>query len=154
MKDLMFFIIVVSPLLFCIYCAWKEAEVSAPYRIFNIYGRVKVYLFTDFIAVAIVGFGSVIYSIFSKTKTDYGFLVMSVLFIFIGIGVSVFIYRSTKSKCPNGPLKDKLLISMIISGVGITFNLITQEFPRFYKRRAELRLTTLQSTCILNKLKK
>ena len=34
------------------------------------------------------------------------------------------------------------------------FNLITQEFPRFYKRRAELRLTTLQSTSILNKLKK
>ena len=42
----------------------------------------------------------------------------------------VFIYRSTKSKCPNGPLKDKLLISMIISGVGITFK-ITSVFLMF-----------------------
>ena len=34
------------------------------------------------------------------------------------------------------------------------FNLITQEIPRVYKRREELRLTALLSTCILNKLKK
>ncbi len=99
-----------------VYCAWKESEITAKYKAFNVYGKFKAYMFTNFICVAIIGMIFCIYSVLSKLESDYA--ILGIFFIVLGVAVSSFIYRSVKNKCPDGALKDKLMISMIISVFG------------------------------------
>ena len=102
-----------------LYCAWKESEITAKYAAFNVYGKFKAYIFTNFICVAIVGIILFICSITSKLES--AFAIVGTFLIIIGVAISSLVYRSAKSKCPDGPLKDKLMINMIISGFGSSF---------------------------------
>ena len=113
MNDL-FFIICLLPVAFMFYCSWKVDQVLLPYKTFNVFGKFKAYMFTNFVTVAFVG----ILLMFIQS------VLLGLIVFIIGVSISSFIYRSTKSKCPDGPLKDKLMKNMIIVGVGSSFNTI------------------------------
>ena len=118
----MLFILIIVVIAASIYCIWRESEVTAVYKAFNVYGKFKAYLFTNFICVAIVGVVLFICSIASKIESD--FAILGIFLIIIGVLVSSLVYRSAKSNCPDGYLKDKLMINMIISGWGSGFKSI------------------------------
>ena len=120
------FLLLIPVLLFVfsVYCAWKADNVSLPYRTFNVYGKIKSYIFMNFIAVSFCGIIWVLYLLLSKKPIDYGEVGFSFFLIIIGMAVSNFIYKSAKNKCPDGPMKDKLAVSMIISGIGYTTNTV------------------------------
>lgn len=103
------------------YCAFKESEITAKYQTFGVYGRFKAYLFLDMAAAGVVFIlGAFIFPIL-QSKID-----MLVWFVFgaICVAIAFYIFHSAKSKCPEGPLRDKFLISMVITGVGVAVKII------------------------------
>ena len=123
MREFLLFVIGTSPLWFGIYCARNADEVLMPYKMFNIVGRFKSFVFFMFFGSGVLGLGlglvTLIYSHDSNLRLSPYFL-SCILCIVVG----VLIYRSIAAKCPAGPLKNRLAWSMIVSGCGSIFRVI------------------------------
>lgn len=112
---------VMTYLALCVYCAFKENATTAKYQTFGVYGRFKAYLFVDMIAAGVVFILMAFTVSLPQRVTDMlAFLAIGAICIIIAF----LIFRFAKSKCPEGDLRDKLLISMIITGMGITVKLV------------------------------
>ena len=119
-KSLVLFIPVFILLALCIVCAVKESAVTGKYKTFGVYGRVKAYLFCDMILAGPV---SIIASLVPSLRKYSGFSpLMGIIIGVVCIVIGVLIFLSTKSKCPPG-LQDKLLVSMFITGMGVSFKI-------------------------------
>lgn len=112
------FLILLLPAAFAFYCAWKADDVYMPYKVFDVFGKFKARMFVNFIWVAIVGVFGIIYCLLSKKSFDSLETGFFVLMVPLGVAISILIYKSSKGKCPDGPLKDNLAKNMYIAGSG------------------------------------
>ena len=106
--------LLIIPAVLLIICAFREIKVTGTFKAFGVYGRLKAYLFIDMLAV---GIASIVLAFMDKPMI--GSKLVSIL---AGIGflvIAVLIYLSTLAKCPDF-LKGSLLISMLITGFGVT----------------------------------
>lgn len=110
------FLILIAPISF--YSAWKCDEIYLPYKTFNVFGKFKAYLFVNFIELAIVAVIVLIGSLFSKNPVDSSNVPFFILMIPLGIAIAMWAYKSAKSDCPDGPLKDDLAKNMFMTGAG------------------------------------
>lgn len=103
----------------CLICACMESKVIAPYKWFHVFGRVKAYLALDFLVGGVVLLGAAVLG-----KSDVvgvpggaGIAIGAVL-----LALSVLLYWTTLRKCPD-MLKKKCVISMIVTGLGVTMKI-------------------------------
>ncbi len=112
-------VVAIAVLIFLIIVAKKESEVTGTYKAFGVYGRIKAYLFCDFIFAGIAMFITGIATVFAEGEA------VALLYSLLGVGLfalGILIYKTTAKKCPDF-LKKKLLKSMLISGWGVAIKL-------------------------------
>ncbi len=99
-------------------CAFVESKVTGINKAFGAYGRLRAYLFTDFL---LLGIASIV-TAFVMEKPIMGTKTVSILGGLACIVIAVLIFIITLSKCPD-MLKGKLFFNMLISGLGIAAKL-------------------------------
>lgn len=97
-----------------ILCAVKDSSVTGTYKAFGVYGRILAYLFVDGVTVACAGLFGLL-GIFGGHRADIG---TSLLLALLGVAMAIVIYWFVLQRCPD-MLKDRLLISLLISGFGV-----------------------------------
>ena len=105
---------------FLIYCAIKESAITGTYKAFNVYGRVRAYLLIDALLFGIIFLFFMFFAGFSNLP---GEVAKSALGFIASCAVAILIYMNTRSRCPE-MLRDRLLISMIITGLGVTMKVV------------------------------
>ena len=99
-------------------CAFKESSTTGLYKAFGVYGRIRAYLFIDFVFAGIAMIFAVLAMPFGGENLGITntilYLVGGVVLLVLGAGI----YLMTYARCPD-MLKGKLLISMLISGWGV-----------------------------------
>ncbi len=101
-----------------IICAFAESKVTGVNQAFGAYGRIRAYLFTDFL---LLGIASIV-TAFVMEKPIMGTKTVSILGGLACVAIAVVIFIVTLSKCPD-MLKGKLFFSMLISGLGVAFKI-------------------------------
>ena len=109
--------IVVAAVLVLI-CAFAESKVTGVNKAFGAYGRLRAFLFTDFL---LLGITSVV-TAFVMEKPILGTKTVSILGGLGFVVLAVLIFIVTLSKCPS-MLKGKLFFNMLISGLGVSAKL-------------------------------
>lgn len=102
-----------------IVCAIKESSTTGLYKFFGVYGRLKAYLFIDMVGA---GIAMIVSAFIPGLDLEYS-PIMMVLIGVVCLAIGILIYITTALKCPAG-LKSRLLISMIISGLGIAMKIV------------------------------
>lgn len=105
-------ICVIALLAIMVICAVKESKVTGTYKAFGIYGRLLAYIFVDGVFIFVLG----IIGLFGVLKLG---VLPSLMLIVLGATMAVGLYFLVRRKCPDD-FKGKLLISMFISGFGIS----------------------------------
>lgn len=114
MKDNPFVLVAaIAFLVLVLICALKESKRTTLYKAFNVYGRLKAYIFVDFLGA---GIAMLVMGIIGS-KLDLPRWLAIILGVVL-IAIAVLIYILTAKKCPDG-LKKGLLISMLITGFGV-----------------------------------
>ncbi len=106
----------------CIICAFQESAVTGLYRAFGVYGRVKAYLALDLTLAGVLLILIPIASLFVPQLAEDVSGIGSVFLYLTGgaicLAIGILLYWTTLAKCPP-MLKDRCIISMVISGMGI-----------------------------------
>lgn len=100
-------ILIVVALVLMGICAFKESKTTGLYRAFGVYGRISAY-FCLFVPIGLI------MAIVSVVNGD----VMTALVCLVVMVIGIFCFWNANRKCPDF-LKRKLIISMIISGLGV-----------------------------------
>ena len=115
-------VLAVAFLAVCIVCACVESKVTAPYKWFKVYGRFKAYLAMDLTMVGIVGIVAGIVSPNSVVMFGVESRAVTVLGSTALLVPGLLLYALTVIKCPPF-LRGKCIISMIITGFGVTMKI-------------------------------
>ena len=110
--------IVVAAVLVLI-CAFAESKVTGVNKAFGAYGRLRAFLFTDFL---LLGIASVVVTAFVMEKPILGTKTVSILGGLGFVVLAVLIFIVTLNKCPS-MLKGKLFFNMLITGLGVSAKL-------------------------------
>lgn len=106
----------------CLYCFFKEKNITGMYKVSGIYGRIYAYFAVN-LAVGGVAFLGAIFTGETNTGTD-------IVTGAVALGVSVFLYWRVYSKSPDF-LKKRCLRDLTISGFGATLR-VTLWFMRIF----------------------
>ena len=106
-----------------IVCAFKESATTGLYKTFGVYGRIKAYLFVDAVVVALLMLVSMLALPFGGLPIGADSMLVALPLFCVAVAAAVLLYLHTRSRCPD-MLRDKLLISLLISGLGITMKLV------------------------------
>ena len=115
-----------------IVCAFKESATTGLYKTYGVYGRIKAYLFIDAVVVALLMLISILALPFGGLSIGADSVLVAIPLLCVAVAAAVLLYLHTRSRCPD-MLKDKLLISMLISGLGITMKLVFFFIRVFWK---------------------
>lgn len=118
-------ILVLVFLALAVICAFKESKVTGPYKACKVYGRFKAYLALDFtfagLTMAVASLiGTITGSESMKESGMYG--VVSILMGLVLVALGVLLYWTSYKKCPDF-LKKKCVVSMLITGLGVTMKI-------------------------------
>lgn len=105
-------ILAIAFLVICAVCAVKESKVTGTYKAFGVYGRIAAY-FSMFAPLGLIMF---VVSFFEDSFADQRWTML--ILALVGTLFYVFAYL----KCP-AFLKKKLIISMLISGLGVSIKI-------------------------------
>lgn len=115
-------------------CAFRESKITAVYKANKVYGRLTAYLALDFtLAGAIMAVGGIA-SLFTEEGRAVGIgqvLGMAAMGLVIAV-IGVFLYIRAYKKCPPA-LQKKCIVSMIVTGLGVSMKLCVFFLPFVWK---------------------
>ena len=125
-------VLLIGLLIFAFVGLAKENRINMKYK--KVFGRVRSYLFADFISVGVL---SIIVLILSPFDPELKKVVGDNAFIYIGLGalvlaLGVLIYIITLKKCPED-LKKGLFMNMFLDGWGIALKISLFFLPFVFK---------------------
>ena len=115
-------LLIIFEVLFVI-CAFKESSVTGAYKAFGVYSRIKAYLaFNLTLSGVLIMLMPIVPLLIPEPAQDVSGIGSVFLYLIGGaicLAIAIMLYWTSLVKCPP-MLKDRCIISMVISGMGIT----------------------------------